>query len=196
MGRRDETRAREQQCECIPRSRLREQVQQLAAMAFGTHVTRTCDTCHQVAQLEAKIVELQRGGDEGLRAALQCIHGFAQVSVHDRAQLQNGIQMDLWHTMAFAKNLHRPEQHRNDVVGQLVIKESNYNVSALFCNLAPQRAENADDLVVCLGPYPHEWSFCLIDPTSRQHKLVGITAPALLALGHHTLGGCTDIGDA
>ena len=184
-------RLHEQQCECIPRSRLREQVLQLD----GTHFTRTCDMRHQIAQLEAKIVGMQHGDDEGLKAALQCIHGFAQVSVHHRDELQNGIEKDLWHTMASAHDPHRPVQYENDVVGKLVIKESNYNVSALFHNLAPlppQRLDNDidPDLVVCLSPpHPHEWSFCLIDPTNRQHKLVGITAPALLALDHDTLGG-------
>jgi hypothetical protein len=184
VGRREEVRSHEQQCECIPRSRLREQVLQLD----GTHFTRTCDMLHQIAHLEAQIVGTQRSGDEGLKAALQCIHGFAQVSVHYRDELQNGIEKDLWHTMAFAHDPHTPLQYENDVVGKLVIKESNYNVSALFRNLAPQRGVDSD-LVVCLGPHPQEWSFCLIDPTNRQHKLVGTTAHALLALDHDTLGG-------
>jgi hypothetical protein len=79
VGRRSEVGAHEKNCECIPRSVLRD----------------------RVAHLEAAILQ-QGGRDDNLVKALQHIHGFAQVYVHDRTALQNGVQKDLWHSMAFS----------------------------------------------------------------------------------------------
>jgi hypothetical protein len=167
VGRRDAVRAHEKHCEFIPRSILRD----------------------QVAKLEATILSLQQGvGDDNVRKAMQCILGFAQVYVHDRTSLESGVQKYLWHSMAFANKPESPRQHCNDVVGELVIKESNFNVSACFRKFGPERYLNPD-LVFCVGSHPLEWSFYLLDPTNRQHKHIGITSSEFLALKDDVLGG-------
>jgi hypothetical protein len=60
--------------------------------------------------------------------------------------------------MAFSFKPERPQQHGNDVVGELAIKESNFNVSACFRKFGTERCSN-QDMVLCVGDGPLEWSF-------------------------------------
>ena len=157
VGRRAEVSAHEKNCECIPRS-----VKMLQ---------------DRVAHLEATILSMQQGGeDDNLAKSLQHIHGFAQVCVHDRTALQNGVQKDLWHSMAFSFKPQTPQQHCNDVVGELVIKESNFNVSVCFRKFGTERYNN-QDMVFCVGDGPLEGAFALLTPQ---------TVSTSTSLSHHT----------
>jgi hypothetical protein len=171
IGRRGETRAHEATCQSIPRSMLRD----------------------HVAQLEATIQEFgDHSGDESLKKHLQCIFGFAQVHIHPRSQMQNynSVQKGLWHAMAYACDPDTPIQHMNDIVGELVIKENNFNISARFRKFGPDRLSNdGNRTVLCADIGPREWSFCLIDPTGRQHKQISIQVSELLALRDEEIGG-------
>jgi hypothetical protein len=131
----------------------------------------------RVAHLEATILSMQQGGeDDNLAKSLQHIHGFAQVCVHDRTALQNGVQKDLWHSMAFSFKPQTPQQHCNDVVGELVIKESNFNVSVCFRKFGTERYNN-QDMVFCVGDGPLEGAFALLTPQ---------TVSTSTSLSHHT----------
>ena len=162
----------------------------LAGVTRCTPTKKIASSSHAACcELEATVLGLQQGvGDDNVSKAMQCIFGFAQVYVHDRTALESGIQKDLWHTMAFEFEPERAVQYSNDVVGELVIKASNFNVSACFRKFRPGRYVD-QQMVFCVGGSPCEWSFYLIDPTNRQHKHISITSSELFALKDDVLGG-------
>jgi hypothetical protein len=194
IGRRAEIRAHEEVCECIPRSALREQLAQLKAKMqdFGHLCDRSAHLETVIRNLCAESSDEILKRNEILKNYLQHIFGFAQVHAHRRTQLQNydSVQKELWHAMAYASNPHTSIQHMNDTVGELVIKETGFNISARFRKFGPDRLSNdGNRTVLCANEGPLEWSFFLIDPTGRQHKRISIQVSELLALRDEEIGG-------